>query len=136
MFTEMRLALALQHTMLMARKDRGEEKLPARLTAREALELATIEGAKANGLESKCGSLAVGKQADIVLLRKDRINVMPVNDPVAAVVYGMDTSNIDSVYVAGRARKRGGRLVGVDLKRLMSQAVASREYLASKVKPG
>lgn len=136
MFTEMRLALAAQHTMLMARKAAGEEKLPARLTAREALELATIEGAKANGLDSKCGSLAVGKQADLILLRKDKINVMPVNDPVAAVVYGMDSSNVDSVYVAGRARKQGGELVGVDLKRLAQQAAASRQYLASKVKPG
>jgi cytosine/adenosine deaminase-related metal-dependent hydrolase len=136
MFTEMRLALSVQHTMLMARRAAGEEKLPARLTARDALELATIEGAKANGLDRKCGSLAVGKEADVILLRKDKINVMPVNDPVAAVVYGMDSSNIDSVYVAGRARKLNGQLVGVDLNRLAAQAADSRRYLAEKVKPG
>jgi hypothetical protein len=53
MFTKMHLALAGQHTMLMVRKAAGEENLPARLTARDALALATIEGAKANGLEAK-----------------------------------------------------------------------------------
>ena len=133
LFTQMRAALTVQHTMLMTR--RGEEKLPPRATARDALEWATIEGAKANGLERKCGSLTVGKDADVILLRKDKINVMPVNDPVAAVVYGMDTSNIDSVYVAGRARKLNGRLVGADLKRLAKQAEESRRYLREKVKP-
>ena len=45
------------------------------------LRYATIEGAKANGLESKVGSLTPGKQADIVLLRTDRINVTPLGDP-------------------------------------------------------
>jgi cytosine/adenosine deaminase-related metal-dependent hydrolase len=134
MFSEMRAALTVQHTMLMARRGTGEEKLPPHTTAREALEWATIDGAKANGLERKCGSLAVGKDADVILLRKDKINVMPVNDPVAAVVYGMDTSNIDSVYVAGRARKLNGRLVGADLKRLARQAEESRRYLMEKVK--
>jgi len=136
MFTEMRLALSDQHMMLMVRKERGEPSLPARLSARDVLELATIEGARANGLESKIGSLAVGKQADVILLRKDRINVMPVNDPVGAVVLGMDTGNVDSVFVSGKARKLAGQLVGVDLKRLADQAVASRQYLASKVKLG
>ncbi len=136
MFTEMRLALASQHTMLMVREAAGEAKLPARLTARDALGLATIEGAKANGLEAKTGSLTPGKQADLILLRRDKINVMPVNDPVGAVVYGMDTSNVDSVYVGGRARKLAGQLVGADLARIAEQVIASRAHLASKVAKG
>jgi 5-methylthioadenosine/S-adenosylhomocysteine deaminase len=136
MFTQMRAALSVQHLLLVQRRDRGEQNLPDRLSVREALELATIEGAKANGLESKVGSLAAGKQADLIMLRKDRINVMPVNDPVGAVVIGMDTGNVDSVFVAGKARKWRGQLVGVDLKRLMDQALASREYLNGKVKRG
>lgn len=136
MFTEMRLALASQHTMLMSRAARGEQNLPARMTARDALELATLEGAKANGLAAKVGSLTPGKQADLILLRRDKINVMPVNDPVAAIVYGMDTSNIDSVYVAGQARKRAGQLVGADLVQLAERAMASRAYLASRVNAG
>jgi 5-methylthioadenosine/S-adenosylhomocysteine deaminase len=136
MFTQMRLALASQHTMLMARKAAGEENLPARLTARDALALATIEGAKTNGLEARTGSLTPGKQADLILLHRDKINVMPVNDPVGAVVYGMDTSNVDSVYVGGRARKQAGQLVGADLAHIAEQVITSRDYLASKAANG
>ena len=136
MFTEMRLALASQNAMLMVRRDRGEQNLPKRLTVRDALEFATIEGAKANGLAAKVGSLTPGKQADVICLRKDRINVMPVNDPVGAVVLGMDTSNVDTVFVAGKAKKRNGELLGVDLKRIAAEAIASRDYLAAKVRAG
>jgi cytosine/adenosine deaminase-related metal-dependent hydrolase len=136
MFTEMRLTLASQNAMLMVRRDGGEQNLPKRLTARDALEFATIEGAKANGLAAKVGSLTPGKQADVVCLHKDRINVLPVNDPVGAVVLGMDTGNVDTVFVAGKAKKRGGMLLGVDLKRIAAEAIASRDYLAAKVRAG
>jgi 5-methylthioadenosine/S-adenosylhomocysteine deaminase len=61
---------------------------------------------------------------------------MPVNDPVAAVVYGMDTSNVDSVYVGGPARKQAGQLVGADPVRIAEQAITSRACLASKVANG
>ena len=60
------------------------------LTTRDVLEMATIEGARANGLLHKTGTLTPGKQADMILLRTDMINVMPVNDPVGAIVLGMD----------------------------------------------
>ncbi len=133
MFTQMRLGLAAQRSRLTQRKEQGEKELPRFLTARDALEFATIEGASANGLDGKVGSLSPGKQADLVLLRKDRINVMPINDPVGAVVLGMDTGNVDSVFVAGEARKLNGQLVGVDLQRLTALALKSREYLASKL---
>ena len=63
-------------------------------------------------------------------------DVMPVNEPVGAVVYSMDTSNVDSVYVGGPARKQGGQLVGADLALIAEQAIASRAYLASKVAKG
>jgi cytosine/adenosine deaminase-related metal-dependent hydrolase len=98
------------------------------------IEFATIEGARACGLESKTGSLTVGKQADIILLRKNHINVMPMNDPLAAIALAMDTSNVDTVFVAGKAKKRNGQLVGVDLKRIGEQASQSRDYLNSKAR--
>ena len=63
--------------------------------------MATVAGAHANGLTAKVGSLEVGKKADAVLLRADRVNVFPVNDRVGAVVSGMDVSNVDTVFVAG-----------------------------------
>ena len=59
------------------------------LTAREVLEFATIEGARANGLEKKIGTLTPGKEADIIMLRTDLLNVMPMNNAVGAVVTSM-----------------------------------------------
>ena len=53
------------------------------------------------------GSLEPGKQADIVMLRTDRPNIFPINDPIGAVVWGMDTSNVDRVFVSGTHRERG-----------------------------
>jgi cytosine/adenosine deaminase-related metal-dependent hydrolase len=103
---------------------------------RDVIEFATIEGAKACGLEAKTGSLTPGKQADIILLRKNAINVLPVNDPLAAIALGMDGSNIDTVLVAGQVKKRDGKLVGGDMKRVADLAVQSRDYLVSKVKAG
>ncbi len=129
MFTQMRSVLALQRALIHSRALAGESNLPRLLTAYDALEFATIEGARANGLDHKTGSLTPGKEADIVMLRTDTINVMPVNDPVGAVVWGMDTSNVDSVFVAGKPMKRNGELCNVDLNRLRDLVYESRDYV-------
>lgn len=107
MFNQMRSVLGLQRSLAGAN---GHDPV----SMRDVLEWATIEGAKANGLEDKVGTLTPGKQADIVMLRTDRMNVTPLNDPVAAVVVGMDTSNVDTVIVGGHILKRNGRLLHVD----------------------
>ncbi len=133
MFTEMRLALAAQHVGIMVRGERGEKDLPKRLLVRDALELATIAGAKANGLDSRTGSLTPGKQADIILLRKDMINVGPVNDAVGAIVLGMQPQNVDTVFVAGKVKKQHGKLVGVDVPSLMAKAETSRDWLVGRM---
>jgi hypothetical protein len=57
---------------------------------------------------------------------------MPINDPIGAVVWGMDTSNIDSVFIAGKPMKRNGQLVGVDLDRIRNMAYQSRDYVVQK----
>lgn len=132
MFTQMRTVLSLQRALLFNRALAGEQNLPPLLTARDALEFATIEGARANGLAHKVGTLTPGKEADIIMLRTNRINVMPINDPIGAVVWGMDTSNVDSVFVAGKAMKRNGELVNVDLNRLRTLVYDSRDYVVRK----
>lgn len=134
MFTQMRLALSLQRGLLGGRLSEDDPDIKGLISARDVLEFATIEGARANGLEKKTGSLTPGKEADVILLRKDRINVLPVNNPVGAVVLAMDTGNVDSVFVGGQAKKLRGQLVGVDLKQIADQAIKSREYLLSKAK--
>lgn len=93
---------------------------------------AAIEGARANGLEAKVGTLTPGKEADLILLRTDRVNVMPINDPIGAGVWGMDTSNVDTVFVAGKPLKRDGQLVNVDLRAVMRMVTESRDYVVRK----
>jgi cytosine/adenosine deaminase-related metal-dependent hydrolase len=132
MFTQMRTILSLQRAMLFSRSLAGEENLPTFLTARDALEFATIEGARANGLDHKVGTLTPGKEADVIMLRTDRINVMPINDPIGAVVWGMDTSNVDSVFIAGKPMKRNGELIGVDMNCVHKLVIESRDYVINK----
>jgi hypothetical protein len=102
------------------------------LTVREVIEFATIEGAKDNGLDQKIGAMTPGKEADIIMLRMDQINVMPVNNVYGAVVLGMDTSNVDTVFIGGRLKKSKGKLVGVDLNRVSRLVHQSRDYVVSK----
>jgi len=97
MFTQMRTVISLQHVLCFDQKFAGAETIPDQITSRDVLSWATMEGARANALDHKTGSLTPGKEADVIMLRMDRINVMPVNDPIGAVVWGMDTSNVDSV---------------------------------------
>jgi 5-methylthioadenosine/S-adenosylhomocysteine deaminase len=132
MFTQMRSILSLQRALVSVRRLAGEEDLPRLLTTRDVLEFATIEGARACGLDQKVGTLTPGKQADIILLRADRINVLPINDPIGAVVLGMDTSNVDTVLIAGKVMKRGGQLLNVDLNRVRKLAYESRDYVVAK----
>jgi cytosine/adenosine deaminase-related metal-dependent hydrolase len=86
---------------------------------------ATLDGARTAGLGGVTGSIEPGKQADIVVLRADRPNVFPINDPIGAVVWGMDTSNLDSVFVAGRALMRGG-VLQADVARARKLATAAQ----------
>jgi 5-methylthioadenosine/S-adenosylhomocysteine deaminase len=132
MFTQMRSVIALQHALLFEKKLAGEGNVPAPLTTRDLIEFATIEGARANGLADKTGTLTPGKEADIIMLRTDKPNIFPINDPIGAVVWGMDTSNVDSVFVAGKALKRNGQLLGVDVNRLQQKAYECRDYVVSK----
>lgn len=125
MFNQMRSVLALQRAR--ATTD-GKSPVPTR----DVLGYATLEGAKANGLESKVGSITPGKQADIVLLRTDRMNVTPLNDPATAVVAGMDTSNVDTVLIAGRVMKQAGRLLHVDWPAVRRQADEARDFVVAK----
>jgi 5-methylthioadenosine/S-adenosylhomocysteine deaminase len=78
---------------------------------RQALEWATIDNARALRLEDKIGSLTIGKQADILLLRADTLNVLPVNDPIQCIVFNANQANVDTVFVAGKKMKEGGKMI-------------------------
>jgi 5-methylthioadenosine/S-adenosylhomocysteine deaminase len=130
MFTQMRTALVFER--IQAFTDTPDLPFAPTLTHRDVLEFATIDGARACGLDHKVGSITPGKEADLVLIRTDQINVAPLIDPATTVVVFADTSNIDSVFVAGRAVKRDGKLVGVDVPRALGLLEQSRDYLLEK----
>jgi 5-methylthioadenosine/S-adenosylhomocysteine deaminase len=130
-FQQMRTIFSLQKNEIWARRLAGDKNPPKFLTVREVLEFATIEGARANGLERKIGTLTPGKDADIILLRTDRLNVMPMNNAVGAVVTSMGPQNVDTVLIAGKVMKRNGQLVGVDFARLGRLGEEARDRLYS-----
>lgn len=78
--------------------------------SREALEWATVNGAKAFGLDGKIGTLSPGKKADIVMLRANDVNMAPVYDPILSIVEIAGAGNVDTVIVDGVIRKQNGKL--------------------------
>lgn len=134
MFTVMRSTFTLQRVLLNERALAGEQNLPRLVTCREILEMATIQGAIDCHLDHKIGTLTPGKEADIIMLRTDAINVTPLNNVPGAVVTLMDTSNVDTVFIAGKIMKRNGRLVDVDLRKIRSTVVASRDAVLARAK--
>ncbi|MGP4015588.1 amidohydrolase family protein [Saccharopolyspora sp. 5N708] len=117
MFTQMRMAVAAHRAW------HGRE-----LSTRDVLCWATAHGAAAVGLSDRIGSLVAGKAADIVLLRADDVNLVPLTAPTEAVVLAAHAGNVDTVLVAGQVVKRDGRLVG-DLARARRLAAAASVHL-------
>jgi cytosine/adenosine deaminase-related metal-dependent hydrolase len=141
MFAQMRAAISFQHATVFDRKLAGKAGLPRLMSTRDVIRFATVDGARVAGLGRVTGSLEPGKQADIVVLRTDRPNVYPINDPIGAVVWGMDTSNIDWVLAGGRVLMREGRLeADTDRARTMAaiagQRVAAAAGLVVGAAPG
>jgi cytosine/adenosine deaminase-related metal-dependent hydrolase len=117
MLSQARIALGIQRSLdnVAHRQAHGAIPPTSTVTTREALAWVTIEGARMLRQQDRIGSLAPGKQADLVLVRASDLNMQPVHDPVSSVVFQASLANIDSVMVAGRWKKRGGKLLGVDL---------------------
>ena len=128
MFTQMRHAFAYYRSWMGGGHFKAKGA-PETMTMRDVLEFATLAGAKATGLEGKIGSLTAGKQADIVMIRTDDINLAPVSDAVGAIVLAAHPGNVDSVYVAGRAVKKGGKLLSVNLDQVRERAVSSQKFV-------
>jgi 5-methylthioadenosine/S-adenosylhomocysteine deaminase len=134
-FNQMRTVFTQQKDQVWERRLSGDKNAPKFLTVRDVLEFATVEGARANKLDKKVGTLTPGKEADIILLRHDMLNVMPMNNAVGAVVTSMGPQNVDTVLIAGKIMKRNGRLVGVDMGRLerLGNEAKARVYKAAGV---
>jgi 5-methylthioadenosine/S-adenosylhomocysteine deaminase len=96
-------------------------------TARQALALGTIGGARSLGLDAVTGSLTPGKRADIILVATGHPNLGVLTDPAGLLVTAAQPANVDTVLVDGQILKRGGALVTLDGERITAQA---REALA------
>ncbi|NPE58126.1 amidohydrolase family protein [Dickeya dadantii] len=130
MFMEMRVAFYLQRIMGMHQRQRcGSQHHPMTLQTQNLLKAATADGAACAGLQDRIGSLVPGKQADLILIRTDDINLYPAGNAFGTVVHAAERSNIDTVMIGGRVVKRDGKVLGVDSKRLREAIDESRHYL-------
>jgi cytosine/adenosine deaminase-related metal-dependent hydrolase len=130
-FTQMRSCMGLQRAIINEHILNGQPPAdaPDLLTCLDVLKMATINGAKGLRLDHKTGSLTPGKEADIILLDATAMNVVPLNNVPGAVVTLMDTSNVETVIVAGKIRKWKGQLLEFDLPRLRNELENSRDFL-------
>jgi len=101
MFAVLKFAMAMEN---------GRSGSEFKLTARRALELATIDAARIIGVDGQAGSLTPGKRADIIMVATDALNMAVASDPVHLVVEATQPENVDTVIVDGRILKRGGKL--------------------------
>ena len=124
MFTEMRTAALLQKAL------HGPEVLPAS----RALRMATMDGAKAMGLDSEIGSLEVGKRADVAVVRLDRLHATPVTDVISALVYSAEPDDVDTVIIDGELVMRERRLLTVDEREIIERARVERENLTADLR--
>lgn len=129
MFGEMHALFGQQRSAMHYRRFGGEENVPAPITVAAVLKAATVNGARAAGLEDQIGTLTPGKQADIIMVRTSGVGVFPVTNVTGTVVQAIERADVDTVMVAGQLRKRAGQLIDVDLAALEADITASRDYL-------
>ncbi len=132
MLSQARIALGIQRSLdnVAYRETHGSIPPTSTLTTREALSWVTVEGARMLRQSHRIGSLAAGKQADLVMIRASDLNMQPVHDAVSSVVMQASLANIDSVMVAGRWKKRHGQLLDVDLAPHLAALQASGQKIA------
>ena len=125
MFTEMRSMALLQKAL------HGPEAIPAR----QALRIATIEGARALGLEKKIGTLESGKRADVVVVKLDGLHSIPSSsDPISALVYSAQTSDVQSVVIDGQVVMRNQKLLTLDEESVVLDANLQRSALMKRAR--
>lgn len=108
----------LRHAALLAKVRSGTATLPAR----EAIRLATIDGARALGMDSEIGSLEVGKRGDLVVIDMSRAHTEPGGDAVSRVVYASRPSDVRHVVLDGNVRVRDGAMLDLDEERILEVA--------------
>ena len=122
MFTEMRSMALLQKAM------RG----PEAISARQALRIATINGARALGLDHEIGSLEEGKRADVIVVDLNTLHATPYSDPISALVYSAQTSDVQSVVIDGGIVLRNRELLTLEESSVIQDANQKRNELLKR----
>ena len=122
LFEEMRFAV-------LAQRARGR-KITA-MSARQAVEMATIGGARALGMSEKIGTLTPGKQADVIAVRLDGIAALPAHDPYSALVYSADARDVEMAMIAGQPLYDRGGFTAVDLAPHRDRLLAAASKIRS-----
>ena len=135
LFSVARMALASQRAIDNAESRASTGQLPttSSIHCREALEWITIEGARMLKMEDRIGSLTPGKQADVILVRADDLNMWPVHDPVTSVVMQASVANVDTVLIAGEFRKRHGKILYPQLELRKQQLLSSGQRILDEL---
>lgn len=103
---------------------------PESLKAIDAIQLATINGARAIGKEKTIGSLAIGKSADFIAIRADDIEMLPIYLPAAQIVYASNRQQVSDVWVNGKQLMRDRKLLTIDEQEVKNKAI----YWGNKIK--
>ena len=107
---------------------------PRALPAAAALEMATIRGARALGLEKEIGSLEGGKRADLIMVRLDRPNAVPLYDPISQMVYALKADDVRDVMVNGKPVVRDARILTLNAAQILQKAAAYRAKISASLK--
>lgn len=101
---------------------KGLAQDPTALDAMTTLEMATINGAKAMGLEKEIGSIEIGKQADIIAIDFNHLFTQPIYNPISHLVYAMNRLQVSDVFIAGKQVLNRGEFTELDVKEIIEKA--------------
>ena len=127
MFNVMRAAIAA-HGVGISLQPEVYEELPS-FTPADLLEFATVQGARATGLDERTGSLTVGKAADLIVIKLDELTTLPATDAAASIVGAGNPAMVETVLVAGIVKKWRGKLTHPDLDKVRASVEESRDRL-------
>ena len=125
------------HSLFQAMKfaaliQKGHHRDPEIITAEKALEMATIDGARAIGLDHEIGSIEIGKKADIAIVDTDSFAIAPVHHPVSALVYSALGHEVSTVIIDGQIVMRDGVVTSVDERAVRAKSRAAADALAAR----
>jgi len=118
----------LRSMALLQKAAHGPEAMPAN----QSLRIATIEGAKALGLEREIGSLETGKRADLIIVDLNTLHATPHSDPISALVYSAQPSDVKTVIINGELVMKDRQLITIDEELVVREATQERAGLMNR----